>query len=77
VMRELLARGASVDAVDDRGRTALMIAAEDGEATAVRLLLESGARSDLVDGGGQSACALAAAAGQTSITDLLDAAQAC
>jgi ankyrin repeat protein len=58
----LLDRGASIDAVDDRGRTALIIAAERGDAEAVGLLLERGADAAWRDKQGKTALDLAASA---------------
>ena len=43
VIRLLLAAGAKVDAPEDEGQTALMIAAGEGHLDAVQLLLEAGA----------------------------------
>ena len=57
--RLLLARGARLDDADDRGRTALMTAAELGHADIGRLLLQAGARADLKDKDGNTAAALA------------------
>lgn len=56
----VLSRGARLNDVDDRGRTALMIAAELGRAEIVRLLLRNGARRDLKDKDGKTALDLAA-----------------
>ncbi len=56
----ILGRGARLNEVDDRGRTALMIAAELGRAEIVRLLLRNGARRDLKDKDGKTALDLAA-----------------
>ncbi|WP_378940948.1 ankyrin repeat domain-containing protein [Mesorhizobium sp. ANAO-SY3R2] len=59
-MAELLvARGASIHAVDDRGRSALMIAAERGHAEMVGWLLAHGADASLRDGQGKTAADLA------------------
>ncbi|PSJ63084.1 ankyrin repeat domain-containing protein [Pseudaminobacter soli (ex Li et al. 2025)] len=55
----LVARGASVHAVDDRGRSALMIAAERGHAEMVGWLLAHGADATLRDGQGKTAADLA------------------
>jgi ankyrin repeat protein len=55
----LLQRGARVDDADDRGRTALMIAAGRGHAAIVRLLLAHGASPKLLDKNGKSAADLA------------------
>lgn len=56
----LLARGASVEPLDDRGRSALMIAAERGHALAVSALLAAGADPGLTDREGLTALDLAA-----------------
>ena len=55
----LLARGAKVDLVDDRGRSALMIAAGLGHAEIVKTLIEAGADRALRDKAGKSAADLA------------------
>lgn len=55
----LLDRGAHVDDQDDRGRTALMIAAERGHADIARLLLARGASPRVTDRDGHSAADLA------------------
>lgn len=60
LVAELLARGAHVADVDDRGRDTLMIAAELGHASIVALLLEHGASRDRRDASGKSALDLAA-----------------
>ena len=57
----LLARGAKVDLVDDRGRSALMIAAALNRVEAVRLLLAAGADRTLRDKQGKTAADLATA----------------
>ena len=46
----LIMRGAPLDAVDDRGRTALMIAAERGDPEVVTALLRHGADPKVKDG---------------------------
>ncbi len=56
----LIMRGAALDAVDDRGRTALMIAAERGDPEVVTALLRHGADPKVKDGGGKTARELAA-----------------
>ncbi len=55
----LLARGAKVDFVDDRGRDALMIAASLGRVEIVRVLLAAGADPTRRDKAGKSAADLA------------------
>ena len=56
----LVARGAKLDFVDDRGRSALMIAAALNRFETARALLEAGADRNLRDKGGKSAADLAA-----------------
>jgi uncharacterized protein len=56
----LLARGAKIDPVDDRGRNALMIAAGLGHGAIVQTLVEAGANRALRDKTGKSAADLAA-----------------
>ena len=51
----LLDRGAPINAVDNRGRTALMMAAEIGDAAVVETLLARGADRALRDGQGKTA----------------------
>jgi ankyrin repeat protein len=55
----LLERGADIDAIDNRGRTALMTAAERGNAAAVATLIAHGAGRALRDNSGKIACDLA------------------
>jgi ankyrin repeat protein len=55
-----LSHGASIDAVDDRGRSALMTAAELGHAEVVGILLGHGADATLRDKTGKTALDLAA-----------------
>ncbi len=62
VIRLLLERGAPIDATDNRGRTALIIAAQRGDADVVSLLLDRGADSIRRDKQGKSAFDLAASA---------------
>ena len=54
-----LGRGVDVNATDDRGRSALMLAAERGHAKTCRLLLDAGADCTLTDSDGLDALALA------------------
>jgi uncharacterized protein len=58
VMKLLLDRGANIDDRDNRGRTALMIAAELNHAAVVDLLLTRGADKSLRDNQGKSAADL-------------------
>jgi ankyrin repeat protein len=55
VINLLLDRGAHIDDQDNRGRTALMIAAELGHEAAVDLLLSRGANKSLRDKQGKTA----------------------
>jgi ankyrin repeat protein len=57
----LLERGAVIDAADNRGRTALMMAAERGDAAVVAALVARGAARGLRDKAGKTACDLAPA----------------
>lgn len=54
----LVARGANIHAMDDRGRTALMIAAERGHAEMVKWLMQHGADATLRDRQGKTAADL-------------------
>jgi ankyrin repeat protein len=62
VAKLLLKYGALLDAADNRGRTALMIAAETGHLEMVDLLLKRGANRNLRDNAGKSAADLASSA---------------
>ncbi|MGI9500629.1 MAG: ankyrin repeat domain-containing protein [Geminicoccaceae bacterium] len=59
-MALLLSRGAEIDRLDDRGRSALMIAAERSHPEIVRYLIEAGADPKLEDKEGMRALDLAA-----------------
>ncbi len=67
----LLKAGARVDAVDKRGRTALMAAAERGFMSLVKLLLTRGAKATRLDKSGASALHYAALAGDPGVIGLL------
>jgi uncharacterized protein len=56
----LIEHGAAIDAADNRGRTALMTAAERGDAAVVARLVTHGAIRELRDKAGKTACDLAA-----------------
>ena len=63
--------GADVDARDDDGWTALMWAAQEGRADAVRLLIGAGADVDIDDDDGWTALMLAAGEGRADAVRLL------
>ena len=58
-LRLMIARGAKLDLVDDRGRSALMTAAALNRYETAKVLLEAGADRALRDGAGKSAFDLA------------------
>jgi len=60
VVNLVLDRGADIDAADNRGRTALMIAADAGHAGMVDVLIARGAMRDLKDKDGKTALDLTA-----------------
>ena len=70
-VRDLLSRGAAVDAADRRGLTPLMWAAASGNTEVVRQLLDSGAVVDRRASDGSTALMLASANGFTEIVRAL------
>jgi ankyrin repeat protein len=60
VVNLVLDRGADINAADNRGRTALMIAADAGHAGMVDVLIARGAARDLKDKDGKTALDLTA-----------------
>ena len=68
----LIARGADLGAQDNRGRSALMIAAELGHGGVVEQLLEAGADPGQTDAEGRRAADLARAAGYAELADRID-----
>ena len=68
---ELIKQGASVNATDILGFTALMHAAENGRTEAVQVLLEHGADVNVADNMGCTAVTVAAEAGHLDIVRLL------
>jgi len=60
VVKLLLDAGAPIDAIDNRGRTALMMAAEVNDAAVVEALLGRGANRTIIDKSGKQAADFAA-----------------
>ncbi|CAM9311578.1 unnamed protein product, partial [Ectocarpus fasciculatus] len=71
VMRLLVERGATVTAVDTRGRTALHFAAENGKAATIEYLAETTADLNATDTDGRTPLLLAALYGRESAVDAL------
>jgi CDP-diacylglycerol--serine O-phosphatidyltransferase len=70
-MELLAARGAALDARDERGATALALACETGFQEAVEVLLASGADANLADASGMTALDIAEEHGNHDIASLL------
>ena len=70
-VKKLLEAHVEVNAVDAKGRTALMIAAINERKDLVQVLLEAGADTDLKDGDGKTATALANGLSFTEISELI------
>lgn len=66
-----LRRGEDVNATDDHGTTALMLAASRGHASVCQLLLDAGAKPSLSDQSGRNALVLAEQNGWPEVVDLL------
>ncbi|CAD6342447.1 unnamed protein product [Miscanthus lutarioriparius] len=71
-VRDLIDRGADIDAADAEGYTALHCAAEAGRADVVDLLLKNGANARATTVKGRTAADAAAAAGKSKVVRLLD-----
>lgn len=69
----LLRQGMPIDARDSAGRTALMLAATDGQAATVLRLLALGANRSLVDHEGLTAAQQARRHGHAQVADLIEA----
>ena len=69
----LLDRGVPINAAYENDLTALMWAAGQGQAGAVKLLLQRGANADLRDARGMTAAQIAGQAGHASVAALFDA----
>ena len=61
----------NLDAIDENGCTALMIAAKGGHTALVRVLIDAGADLDAIDANGQDAAATADAAGHSAVAKML------
>ncbi|PHS69055.1 MAG: hypothetical protein COB23_08050 [Methylophaga sp.] len=70
----LIDAGANVDLQDDRGRTALMMAAHAGYIEVVTQLLSHGSKTSLMDNDGKSAYDLAAEINNDAILQALSSA---
>lgn len=71
ILQDLLAQGVNVNARDEQGGTALMLAALAGNAEVVRLLLERGADANAQSDGGNTALIAAAGKGHVEILQIL------
>ena len=71
VVNALLAAGADVNASNEDGRTALMLAAAAGRAAAVKSLLRGGANVSAQDKDGKTALMLATKFARTEVVKLL------
>lgn len=72
LVENLIHQGAAVDARDNEGRTALMLAAMHGHTTTVQKLLALGANPRLVDREGLNAAQWAAQRGHMRLAELLE-----
>ena len=71
IVKLLLTRGATINAVDRDGCTALHRAATHGRSEIIKLLLESGATIDAIDKYGRTALHRAATNGHLTVVNLL------
>lgn len=71
VCKIMLNNGAKVNALDTKGRTALMAAAQIGNKEVVKLLLENEADSFIETPNGMTALKLAAQSGHKDVVDLI------
>ena len=66
-VRTLLAAGVAVDAVDEQGRTALLLAVEGDRVEIARVLLDAGASPNVQAANEDTPWLLAGASGRTAI----------
>jgi ankyrin repeat protein len=71
VVRKLIDAGASVQSTDEKGRTPLMLAAQQGNLEMLRTLLERQARIEFMDFEGRTALQYAMTAGKRDAVDVL------
>eukprot|EP00955_Chlamydomonas_euryale_P015750 168460-Chlamydomonas_euryale.AAC.1 len=71
LLLQMLKQGVDVNAVDEAGRTVLMVAAHAGRADIVELLLALEASPELSDGDGHSALSLALLNGHADVARML------
>lgn len=69
----LMAKGAKLDQTNDKGETALMLAAGAGNEKLVKLLLDKGADAQKKNGAGETVMAYAARAGKSGSVSALEA----
>lgn len=69
--KQIIERGADVNASTNKGKRALMMAASEGRTEVARLLIERGAEVDVADAYGTTALIVAATAGHTEVSALL------
>ena len=73
LVRELMARGVSIDTTDEHGDTGLTLAADIGNVKSVVLLVKYGAKIEAVDNDGRTALVNAAYKGHTEVVKALAA----
>ena len=71
IVKVLLAAGANVNAFDEDGETALMMAAEEGRADVVQALIAGGANVNMMDHEGRTALQHARKEGRSHIVTIL------
>jgi len=71
-IKQLIARGANVNEINDADYTALHVAAENGNTEIITALLTAGARTDLYDFDGRTAADIARAVNKPDIARIID-----